>query len=206
MRKYFARDPEIVPTVSSQTSFGFPNFREFFFSVYKKFVKKKNMRWLKLTILGLSVLVVRSTANVIADGNETNNNSIDSYRGDDKQDRLQNDKRDSGSEGLFGCFLKDNIFGCVGKRLARQIDRTEVEVTGRSPSISMSKVIEEAGSVVVDGLEAMLSSEEETGDEIVDPSDNDDQEEEVGKLNSDLKAPKIRSSFTDRIGLQSFIF
>lgn len=144
------------------------------------------MRWLKLTIFGLAVLVATSDANVIADGNETNNNSIDNHNSDDKSDRLQNDKRDLRSEGLFSCFLKDNIFGCVGKRLARQIDRTEVEVTGRSPSISMSKVIEEAGSVVVDGLEAMLSSEEES-DEIAeqggDLSEDNDEEEEVGKLN-----------------------
>lgn len=45
--------------------------------------------------------------------------------------------------------------------MAKEIDRIELEVSGRASEVPISKVIEESGSLVAEGLQAVFGSEED---------------------------------------------
>lgn len=82
----------------------------------------------------------------------------------------------SGSgQGIFGCVFETNRVSCARKRMAEEIDRIETQVTGRSSEVPMSKVIEEGGSLLADGIQAFFGPEDEE-------SGSDDAGAEVRKL------------------------
>lgn len=53
-------------------------------------------------------------------------------------------------EALLDCALQENTLGCLGARLARSMDRIEMQVTGKKSETPMSVVIEQAGNFVAE--------------------------------------------------------
>lgn len=72
-------------------------------------------------------------------------------------------------EGSFlNCVLEDNAVGCMTTRLARDIDRIEVQVTGKKSEVPMSAVIEQAGNFVaevIDDIQNPGEAEEDVEDD-----------------------------------------
>lgn len=79
---------------------------------------------------------------------------------------LAEEQQTSGSDSLLGCFFEVNGVACARKRMAQEIDRIEVQVTGRSEQqVPVSRVIEQTGSLVADGLQALFGPEVEEADD-----------------------------------------
>lgn len=53
-------------------------------------------------------------------------------------------------EALLDCASQENTLGCLGTRLARSMDRIEMQVTGKKSETPMSVVIEQAGNFVAE--------------------------------------------------------
>lgn len=53
-------------------------------------------------------------------------------------------------EALLDCASQENTLGCLGTRLARSMDRIEMQVTGKRSETPMSVVIEQAGNFVAE--------------------------------------------------------
>ena len=62
--------------------------------------------------------------------------------------------------GILDCMFKPNAATCAGKRVAKEIDRIEVETVGNTGEIPMSKIIEDTGSLIADGIQAVFGPEE----------------------------------------------
>lgn len=65
--------------------------------------------------------------------------------------------------GILECMFTDNAGNCLRTRLARDLDRIEVEVTGKKSEPPMSVVIEQASNIiaeVVDDLQMNAGVEE----------------------------------------------
>ncbi|XP_053987306.1 uncharacterized protein LOC128892452 [Hylaeus anthracinus] len=77
-------------------------------------------------------------------------------------------KQEDGS--VLECVLEDNAMGCLRTRLARDIDRIEMQVTGEKSETPMSAVIEQAGNFVA-----------EIVDDMQNPARADDLEEQSGE-------------------------
>ncbi|OAD54293.1 Protein lethal(3)malignant blood neoplasm 1 [Eufriesea mexicana] len=60
-------------------------------------------------------------------------------------------KEENGS--LLDCVLESNSIGCLGTRLARNIDQIEMQVTGKKSETPMSMVIEQAGNFVAEVID-----------------------------------------------------
>ncbi|XP_011503475.1 PREDICTED: uncharacterized protein LOC105366657 isoform X1 [Ceratosolen solmsi marchali] len=58
--------------------------------------------------------------------------------------------------GILNCLFKSNYVTCMKKRMAWEIDRIEMQITGRASQIPMSKIIEESGSLLANGMHTIF--------------------------------------------------
>lgn len=78
---------------------------------------------------------------------------------------------DDDDVGILECMFEDNAGNCLRTRLARDLDRIEVEVTGKKNEPPMSAVIEQAGTIIaeiVDDLQESGAKEIVEEDEVQD--------------------------------------
>ncbi|XP_058806679.1 uncharacterized protein LOC131673044 [Phymastichus coffea] len=73
------------------------------------------------------------------------------------QQRQENENKGS----IIDCLFETNAVTCANKKMAKEIDRIEFEVTGRTSEMPISKVIEESGSLIADDLQAVFGPEED---------------------------------------------
>ncbi|XP_025992126.1 uncharacterized protein LOC105194223 [Solenopsis invicta] len=62
---------------------------------------------------------------------------------------------------ILECIFTDNAGNCLRKRLARDLDRIELEVTGKKSEIPMSVVVEQAGNIVAEVVDDLQNGAEE---------------------------------------------
>ncbi|XP_015602003.1 uncharacterized protein LOC107270989 [Cephus cinctus] len=74
------------------------------------------------------------------------------------------------------CLLQENSLFCLKEKVSIELDKIETEVSGRKNEIPISKVIEEAGSLVSDGVQVALGVDDATDDFI---EDSEEQQEET---------------------------
>ncbi|KAK2588994.1 hypothetical protein KPH14_001843 [Odynerus spinipes] len=72
------------------------------------------------------------------------------------------------------CIFDDNVSNCLRKRLARDIDRIEVEVSGKKSEPPMSAVIEEAGNFIG---ELVSDVQEEITEDVAEVAERDASED-----------------------------
>ncbi|XP_011643638.1 uncharacterized protein LOC105431256 [Pogonomyrmex barbatus] len=100
------------------------------------------------------------------------------------------------SVGILECMFTDNAGNCIRTRLARDLDRIELEVIGKKSEPSMSAVVEQAGNIiaeVVDGLQ------EDGAEEIRGRIEEDDAQGNIGEnritVNDNRCVNKQRDNF-----------
>ncbi|XP_035720562.1 uncharacterized protein LOC118440916 [Vespa mandarinia] len=64
------------------------------------------------------------------------------------------------------CVFEDNIGNCLRKRLARDIDRIEIEVSGKKSEPPMSEVIEQTGNFIAEFVSDVQEELQEDEEEI----------------------------------------
>ncbi|XP_012230619.1 uncharacterized protein [Linepithema humile] len=77
---------------------------------------------------------------------------------------------------ILECMFEDNVGSCFRTRLARDLDRIELDVTGKQSDPPISVVVERAGSVIADFVDDLQEADAE---EIIEENEaqNDNAEE-----------------------------
>lgn len=89
----------------------------------------------------------------------------------------ENDVDADDDVGILECMFEHNAGNCLRARLARDLDRIELEVTGKRSEPPMSAVIERAGNIIAEVVDEL----QETGaDGIVDDEDGA-QDDDIGE-------------------------
>ncbi|XP_033212584.1 uncharacterized protein LOC117170142 [Belonocnema kinseyi] len=63
-------------------------------------------------------------------------------------------------KGFLECILEANSASCARKRIAKEIDQIELEVTGKRGEVPMSVVLQESGKFIAEGLNTLFGVEE----------------------------------------------
>lgn len=71
---------------------------------------------------------------------------------------------------ILKCFLTDTTGNCLRTRLAHNLDRIELEVTGKKSETPMSVVIEQAGNVAAEFVDDL---QENDAEEIIEETRDD---------------------------------
>ncbi|KAL2742739.1 protein lethal(3)malignant blood neoplasm 1 [Vespula maculifrons] len=74
--------------------------------------------------------------------------------------------QDEGEGSTLECIFQDNIGNCLRKRLARDIDRIEIEVSGKKSEPPMSEVIEQTGNFIAEFVSDVQEELQEDEEEI----------------------------------------
>lgn len=74
--------------------------------------------------------------------------------------------QDEGEGSTLECVFEDNIGNCLRKRLARDIDRIEIEVSGKKSEPPMSEVIEQTGNFIAEFVSDVQEELQEDEEEI----------------------------------------
>lgn len=78
--------------------------------------------------------------------------------------------------GVLECMFTDNAGNCIRTRLARDLDRIELEVTGKKSEPPMSAVVEQAGNIIAEVVDDL---QENDAEEIVE--EDDAQNDNIGE-------------------------
>lgn len=65
---------------------------------------------------------------------------------------------DDDDVGILECMFEDNAGNCLRTRMARDLDRIEMEVTGKKNEPPMSAVIEQAGTIIAEIIDDLQVS------------------------------------------------
>lgn len=86
-------------------------------------------------------------------------------------------------KGFLECILEANSASCARKRIAKEIDGIELEISGRKSDVPMSIVLEETGSFIAEGLNSLFGSEADKSqnDESADRSIEESRKKKFGK-------------------------
>ena len=63
-------------------------------------------------------------------------------------------------KGFLECILEANSASCARKRIAKEIDQIELEVSGRRSDVPMSVVLQETGNFIAEGLDNLFGAGE----------------------------------------------
>lgn len=69
------------------------------------------------------------------------------------------EKEEEEESGIFECFLKANSASCARKKIAEEIDRIELNVSGKKSDVPMSVVLEETGNFVAETLSNLFGTD-----------------------------------------------
>lgn len=86
------------------------------------------------------------------------------------------EESDHEEDGILDCMFANNAGSCLRSRLDRDLDRIELEVTGKKSETPMSTVIAQAGNIIAEVVDDL----QETGTEGIIEED-DAQDDNVGK-------------------------
>lgn len=62
--------------------------------------------------------------------------------------------------GILECILEANSASCARKKIAKEIDEMEFEVSGTKSDVPMSVVLEEAGNFVAEGFNNFFATDD----------------------------------------------
>lgn len=80
-------------------------------------------------------------------------------------------------KGFLECILEANSASCARKRIAKEIDQIEFDVTGKRGEVPMSVVLQESGKFIAEGLNTLFGAEK------TDDAQNDESEDRgMGRL------------------------
>jgi len=88
----------------------------------------------------------------------------------------ENNRDEDNGVGMLECMFEDNAGYCLRTSLARDLDRIELEVTGKKSDPPVSAVVEQAGSIIAEIVDDLR----ETGGKGIIEEDNA-QDDDKGK-------------------------
>jgi len=88
----------------------------------------------------------------------------------------ENNRDEDNGVGMLECMFEDNAGYCLRTNLARDLDRIELEVTGKKSEPPVSMVVEQAGSIIAEIVDDLR----ETGGKGI-IEENNGQDEDKGK-------------------------
>ncbi|XP_020281362.1 uncharacterized protein LOC109853548 [Pseudomyrmex gracilis] len=103
------------------------------------------------------------------------------------EETTQDINSDDDDVGILECMFEDNAGNCLRTRLARDLDRIEVEVTGKKNKPPMSAVIEQAGTMIAEIVDDL---QESGAKEIVEEDEVQDENIEEARGKKDKKKKK----------------
>ncbi|KAH0946747.1 hypothetical protein HN011_006474 [Eciton burchellii] len=105
----------------------------------------------------------------------------------------ENNRDEDNGVGMLECMFEDNAGYCLRTSLARDLDRIELEVTGKKNEPPVSAVVEQAGSIIAEIVDDLR----ETGGKGIIEEDNaqDDKKETARGKKGDKKKKKYIQKF-----------
>ncbi|XP_015172143.1 PREDICTED: uncharacterized protein LOC107064232 [Polistes dominula] len=87
---------------------------------------------------------------------------------------LAETKDEEREKSTLECIFEDNVGNCLKKRLARDIDRIEIEVSGKKSEPPMSEVIEQTGNFIAEFVSDVQEELQEDDEEVAERDANVD--------------------------------